>query len=334
MSGPWKNKFVGSHLLLTEPSPQPNTSWNTIPESWATTRFDAIDVLFISPFHVKPGDLSLQLGDGVDLFERFNWVIRAARSKNPNIILILEQFYHEYPNGIPPTDFQLFNGDSGKINSFANTISSFIESYYNKTLPNISGAGEVSARIQGYDVDVESSTGQGDLSPILAAVRLSLDDLSHKLGSSKFSVSITPAWTNQLKPTIAQSCDYINMQNYSGGYDTFPDKYLRDIPGLKQEQLAWGFNSEEPDRNTPICKQFLGMKSKAQEVANGHFVGTYTWRINSDNHDYENIYQVWLYNLVHGTTLIDSKDESIVQKYWATGGRDGNKKVIPLQDLK
>ncbi|KAM0542740.1 hypothetical protein ACHAPJ_012673 [Fusarium lateritium] len=327
-SGPWPNKFVGSHFLLTEPADE---SWDVVPDSWSETRWDAIDVLLISPFFVKTDDLSFELGDDKNLVQRFEWVIRAARSKNPNIIIILEQFYHVID---AKSDFQLFDGESKKIKIYADSVASFIESYYDKTLPDISETGQISARIQGYDVDVESSTRQDDLPKILTAVRQSLDDLSQKLGASKFSVSITPAWADHLDPTVAQSCDYINMQNYSGGMKTFPRDYLSTVPGLKSDQFVWGFCSEMPSQNMRDCKEFHGVLTKAQAVATGEFGGTYTWRVNSDNHGYENIFQVWLHNLVHGTTLPDSKDQRIVHKYWKTGGRDDKGQVIPPENLE
>ncbi|KAF5024859.1 hypothetical protein F66182_3098 [Fusarium sp. NRRL 66182] len=328
-ASPWSTKFVASHFLLTEPEPKGGETWNTIPDYWANTRFDAIDVLFISPFHVKPDDLTLELGEGAkNLVERFNWVIRAARSKNPNIIIVLEQFYHD-PDQVPSSDFQLFNVDQGKIKTYADSVASFIESYYNKTLPAVSGSGHVSARIQGYDVDVEGSTQEPDLPKILSAVRQSLDTLSQKLGGPRFSVSISPAWTDYFDSSMAKSCDYINMQNYSGGAETFPQDYHDAIHGLQQNQLVWGFCSEQPDHSTPDCQTFSGMKTQAQKIKSGGFVGTYTWRVNSDNHVFENIYQVWLHNLIHGNTLPDSKPESLVDKYWPTGGRDANGNVIP-----
>ncbi|KAF4413905.1 hypothetical protein FACUT_14201 [Fusarium acutatum] len=325
-SGPWPKNFVGSHVLLTEGDKDP---WDKVRESWSQIRFDAIDVLFISPFYVKASDFSFELGNGINLVERFEWVIRAARSKNPNIVIIVVQFWQPV-NG--ENDFELLNDDE-KIKMYVDSVAAFIGSYYNKTLPNISGNGQVSARIQGYDVDVESSTLVDNLPKILRAVRQSLDGLAQKLGASKLSVSITPAWAEFLDSTVAQSCDYINMQNYSGGDNTFPEDYLDAVPGLEKQQLTWGFCSETPGASTQSLKQFPGVIDKAQAIAAGEYGGTYTWRVNSDNYDYENIFQVWLYDVVHGTTLPGSNDQSLVQKYWPTGGRYANGDVIPPQDL-
>ncbi|KAG5791994.1 hypothetical protein H9Q69_008978 [Fusarium xylarioides] len=268
-SGPWPKSFVGSHVLLTEGDKDP---WDKVRESWSQIRFDAIDVLFISPFYVKPGDFSFELGNGINLVERFEWTIRAARSKNPNIVIIVVQFWQ--PNN-GQNDFELL-GDDEKIKAYADSVTAFIGSYYNKTLPNISGNGQVSARIQGYDVDVESSTLVGNLPKILMAVRQSLDGLAQKLGASKLSVSITPAWATCLDSTVAQSCDYINMQNYSGGANTFPEAYLNAVPGLEKQQLAWGFYPETPNASTQLLQQFPGVINKAQAIATGEYGGTHT----------------------------------------------------------
>ncbi|KAF5700607.1 hypothetical protein FGLOB1_10668 [Fusarium globosum] len=123
------------------------------------------------------------------------------------------------------------------------------------------------------------------------------------------------------------------MQNYSGGRNTFPEAYLGAVTGFKKERLAWGFCSEVTKENTPVCQEFPGVLEKAKAVGGvGGFGGVYTWRINSDNHGYENMFQVWLHNFVSGTTLPNSKDQAIVQKYWVDGGRkDGA--VIPPQNL-
>ncbi|KAF5004116.1 hypothetical protein FDECE_9375 [Fusarium decemcellulare] len=315
----WPAKFVGSHILVSEPGKQ-GDSWDTIPVSWKEIRFDAVDVLFISPFFVKTDDSSFVLGpvEGGSLLARFNWVIQAARSKNPSVKIILEQFY---TNG-SESDYRSFKGDETKIKKYADSVASFIESYYVKSLPALSGGGEISARIDGFDVDVESSTLDPDLPKVLTAVRKSLDTLGQKLNADKFTVSITPAWTDYLDASVAQSCDYLNMQNYSGGVNTSPEDYLKAVQGLKKEQLVWGFTSEEPWRNT--LKPFPDVKAKAQEVVGGHLVGVYTWRLNSDNYVYESIFQVWLYNLVHGASLPDAKDESVVAKGWPSGGRNND----------
>ncbi|KAI1862875.1 hypothetical protein JX265_008921 [Neoarthrinium moseri] len=327
-TGTWPSKFVGAHILLIEPGPQ-NGSWDNIPSEWNSIRFDAVDVLFVSPFFVRTNDYSLMLskpkeGAG-DLVKRFEWVIATARTKNPNVKIILEQFYGTCDGG---SDYAIIHEWDDRINKYGESVATFIESYYNKKLPAPNGNGEVSGRIDGLDVDVESGTKVPGLPKILAATRLSLDKLGQKLGGVRFSVSICPAWGDYLNASVASSCDYVNMQNYSGGQTNPPSVYYNVMPGLRKEQLAWGFASETPWTST--TGTFQEVKDKAAEVARAEFAGAYTWRINSNNYMYENVFQVWLYNTVHGTTLPNSKPESFVAQFWPTGGRLDKSGESPL----
>ena len=173
--------------------------------------------------------------------------------------------------------------------------------------------------MDGWDVDVEGSTLVSHLPKILTAVRASLDGLTRKLGASNISVSITPAWTICLDASVAQTVDYINMQNYDGGRDTTPDQYKEVIKGLQDNQFIWGLTSEIPWLNT--AQAFTDVKAKAQAVASGKIPGIWTWRLNSDNFAYENIFQVWLFNIVHGVHLPDAKTEDVVERHWQFGGR-------------
>lgn len=329
MAGPWSTKFVGSHMFLPEPRPQDGTSWDVIPSSWNDIRFDAVDVLFISPFFVNPGNYSIVLGpekNGGTLEERFKWVIRAARSANPSIKIILEQFYDSSGR----TDFSALGSDFNKISQYANSVATFIESYYQLTLPSINGVDQVSARIDGLDVDVESGNLISSLPEILTAIRSSLDGLSRKLGGAVFTLSISPAWPSCLDDSVAKSCSYINMQNYSGGQETRPCEYIHATGVSEQYQLVWGFAPETPWTNTTTT--FEEVKAKVSEVVQGKFAGTWTWRLNSNNYVYENMFQVWLFNTVHGTTLPDSEPEKCVAKYWQFGGRSSEdpNSLIPI----
>jgi hypothetical protein len=316
-----------------------NGSWDNIPESWKQIRFDAVDILFISPIFINKSTYAVMIAtgdDGGSFQGRFDWIIRAARTKNPNVKIILEAFYGDCPGG---SDFRLLadpkNDQVGvdmNIKNYSKSVAAMIESYYNKTFESINDPNNrVSGRINGYDIDVESGTMRPFLPKIVSAVRDDLNLLSQRQfgGGAHFTVSLSPAWGDYLDSSMAQSCDYINMQNYSGGKGTTPDVYMRAIRGLRLEQLVWGFTPEKPSANT--TESWASVKTAAQEVANGKWPGTYTWRLNSDNTAYENIFQVWLYNIVHGTTLLDSKSEDIVSKYWTQfGGRIGHKEGQPL----
>lgn len=331
VDGPWSRPFVGTHILLLEPGKQGN-SWDQIPAEWHSIRFDAIDVLFLSPFSVINNDHSFNLSpiDDGSLVERFKWVIRSARSKNSNVKIIVEQFYSPPTH---PSDFVILSNDAN-IKTYADSVAKFIDTWYHRTLPSITGVGEVSARVDGWDVDVEESTKVAHLPKILIAVRASLEGLSNKLGAPKFCVSITPAWTDDIDPSVAQSVDYVNMQNYSGGKCTTPEAY-KEATGLKLEdsQLIWGLCSETPWTNT--AEAFTDMKAKAQAVANGKIPGIYTWRLNSDTYAYENIFQVWLFNIVHGVSLPDAKTEDVVERHWPFGGRKSMEgPILSAEEIK
>lgn len=316
--GPWGPRFVGSHVLLTEAK-----ELKDVPPSWKENlRFDAVDVLFISPFYVGPDpeNPTFILGNGSDLNARFDWVVSAARTVKPDIKIIAVQFWREGQH-----DFRTLDSDK-KIQDYAKSVASFISNQYEKRLPALGGSGTVSARIDGFDVDVEESTLQGNLPKIMTAVR---EQLKSSLGSRPFSVSITPAWAVHMDSSIASSCDYINMQNYDGGENTPPEHYRGVVHGLRPDQLVWGISSEWPSINNEACKAFAGVRKKVDEAANastgGLAPGIWTWRINSDNILFENIFQVWLYNRFHklettGKKLKNPVDdqtlERILEKHW------------------
>lgn len=328
VQGPWGTRFVGSHIVINEPGME-GGSWDNIPSSWFNIRFDAVDVLFISPFYINPNNYSFELGtvDNGSLLQRLHWVIRAARSKNANIKIIVEQFYTR--NSM---NYKLIENDENKIKQYADSVAHFIEGYANLKLPALEKSEQVAAHVDGFDVDVKSDTSVEVLPKILEDVRASLKGLSDKLHGTKFSVSITPAFGDRLDASMAHSCDYINMKNYSDGKGTPPQLFQRFVPDLEKEQkkLVWGFSSEMPwDANhqywANTTEHFPDVKYKAEEVAANKWVGTYTWRLNSDNSAYANMFQVWLYNLVHGIkSPDDAKHEELVHKYWEQfGGRTG-----------
>ncbi|KAM7183792.1 hypothetical protein V8F33_013371 [Rhypophila sp. PSN 637] len=329
LTSPWGSRFVNSHVLLIEGSEIAG-----IPPAWNHIRFDAVDVLFVGPFSVKVGGTDFILGDGSDLNldARFEWVVRAARTQNSNIKIVVVQYMDESDNQ-DNTDFKSFGTDETKITRYAKSVASFVKGYYNKTLPALSGSGRLSARIDGYDVDVEGSNLSENLPRVVAAVRMELKPC--------FSVSITSFRAEFLDSSIASSCDYISMQNYDGGAETEPEDYLTAVKGFKRERLVWGLHSERPWVNNVACQKFEGVKSKVKEVSDGKALGIWNWRLNSDNYVYENLFQVWLYNAVHGTRLHalvdDSKLEYIVERYWQKGGRKGeigsDMTILSLQDL-
>jgi len=72
-----------------------NQQYDTIPPEWSDINFKDVDVLNIGPAGVQSdGTFGLynspQTGD---LANRFKWVMQTARSQNPNIKIIVSQWW-------------------------------------------------------------------------------------------------------------------------------------------------------------------------------------------------------------------------------------------------
>jgi hypothetical protein len=214
----WPKPYVGSHILISEPG-QVDGSWDTIPPEWKMIRFDAVDVLFISPFEVlhKDHTFALEPREVGSLQKRLEWVVSAARSQNESIKIIAFQWWQSSHSSSVYDDLSILT-DKAKIQTYAESVAKFLESWYHKTLPAVNKSGTVSARLDGWDVDVEGGNRGDNLQHVIAAVHNSLQKLSTKLGSKKFTVSITPDHPEaDLHKGVKQFVDYVHMQNYDGG---------------------------------------------------------------------------------------------------------------------
>lgn len=143
----------------------------------------------------------------------------------------------------------------------------------------------------------------------------------------KFYVGLTPCRTHpdiaHLDTSMAKSCDFINAQRYSGGAGTVPEDYLHAIPGLDAGQIAIGLETENPDFNA-VTNNTIDQIEKVPwlEVEDKNGVkkkvgGVWTWRLGS-KWEFQNLFQVWLYNVVHKTNL---------KVHW--NGQD----IVPHKDL-
>ena len=231
--------IVGAHMLVTEPG-MINGSWDNIPPTWSDIRFDTADILYVSPFSALPGTIfGLEGGDvknRTGLFtKRFEWVVKQARTQNPQIRTIAMQFWGAGPAG---GDFSILTTDDLR-EQYTNSVRDFLKDWQNKTHKTNSGK-ELSLRVDGYDVDYEWAkneiSGDGNLQvwapSILSQIRSKVDALSK---SPCFYVSITAASVICLEGNteLAGVLDYVNMQNYDGGSRKTPDTYLEAIPNLK-----------------------------------------------------------------------------------------------------
>jgi hypothetical protein len=313
---PWPQPFVGSHILISEPAMVRN-SWDNIPEEWKAVRFDAVDVLFIGPFEVlrKDHTFALEPREVGSLEKRFEWVVRAARTQNPNIKIIPLQWWSGDNTSPVHADLSIVVGEAN-IHTYAESVAKFLETWYPKTLPATSGSGTVSARLDGWDVDVEGGNrgNTSNLPAVLKAVHNSLQKLSSKLSSKKFSVSITPDLPKEnLNDEVAKVVDYVNMMNYDGG-SGHSHEYKEAMPHIKDSQLAWGLSSESPNLNE--LRNFAEVVKKVHDVASGLMAGIWTWRLGNA---WENEFQVWLYNQVHQAHLSAAKSDEEVKKHWENG---------------
>ena len=212
-------------------------SWDLIPTAWQSIRFDAVDVLFINPFEVPPSDLTfdLDLAKGGSLLKRLKRVVATARFTNPSIKIVLEQWYSPSSG---TCDLSILSHEEKKIHKYAQSLVDFLKVWYKLNLPSPLGEDMTSTRLDGREVYIKGGNLAHPLPKVLEAVRASLDELSTKLKSPKFSVSITPAWTEFLDASVTTSVDYIDMQNYDGGRGTGPEDFKKTISELQDFQLV------------------------------------------------------------------------------------------------
>jgi hypothetical protein len=346
--------FVAGHMYLWGQG-TPSTQWEQIPDEWKMYRFDAVDILFVTPFIVTPiGEFSTGTADnGKSLAERFKWVLGYAREKNPKIRIIAMQWYGDGGDGNGFAALEENNTQSIKkdpaavtkyIKTYTDSVAKFFEEWHYKSITTNSGK-VVPARIDGYDIDYEEHVVVPDVPTILSQLRSKLNALTVKINtenkkhgittpSQPFTISLSSATTSFLQST-AKSLDYINMQNYDGGRSTPPAHYMRDIDGLQSHQLVYGMTSEmtmlnEYDNSTKSTLETVLQKFKAgyidSKTPHGHagvpFAGLMIWRLNSDNRIFENAVQVLVYNAVHNIQLPFTPNLGDVNAVWQSGGRD------------
>ena len=325
--------YVGAHLGIFQPGPDNDVAWDKEtepPAMFEKVRFDAVDILHVSHFMTtKDGHFTIGTVDGgkVSLANRFEHIVKIARWQNPSIKIIAEQMYSSnegfdnLETGDPITTAKM-------VNTYTDSVREFLQTWQNK--PDITYKGKkISFRIDGYDIDHEGTTKRPCTKDVLSQVRAKVDAITKQDSLNRpFIVGLTPYTIESnafLDKSMADSCTFINMQRYSGGYKTLPEHYLAKgaIEGLDPGKLTYGIEIETPARNAKKNNTIDKIaKAPWTVVIDKPVAGIWTWRLG--NHwEFENLMQVWLYNLVHGTKKeVDGKVPGLdwVKQEWTKRG--------------
>lgn len=327
--------LVATYWLLADGAMPHDPS--VIPPQWQFARFDTTDILFICSFFVLPrqdpvtGKTTYKFGlqDGeadngwLGRYEnRYKWVVAEARTQNPRIRIIagMMMWTDSTVNPLHIDDLGVLQAPESRT-EFATSVKDLLLGTSKETYVNSAGVA-VSARIDGFDIDVEGGNCQTYLPEFLAKQRSAFDSVGP---SQKLYLSVTPAGIDHLDNSCAASLDYLNMQNYDGGWGTGPEDYQEQIPALKSAQMLWGMSSERPEELNK-CTSVEDAVSRCKSLGLG---GVMTWRLDSSNWVYQQMLQIQLYAEVKDIPYQFELGE-LVSKGWQTGGKDvGGEPISP-----
>jgi len=252
--------------------------YNTIPQTWSNINFKDVDVLNVGPAGVQ-SDRTFGLYNSPntgDLANRFRWIIQTARSQNPNIKIIVSQWWGD-GDGLWGNALDSLNTDAA-ISKYTDTVAEFLQSYL-----------DVCGGVDGYDIDYESNNAVISISTITSQIRTKMDALSKANGGRPFYLTASPADTSYLD-TAVTSLNFVNMQTYAGGKYLTPQNFTE--LGLKAQQLLYG-----------ICPETnCGTRTVSEvesEYTYNKLAGIHLWRLNSDNYIEEGQVQAQIYSFLH-----------------------------------
>ena len=251
--------------------------YNTIPPEWSEINFKDVDVLNVGPAGVQSdGSFGLyNSSETGDLANRFRWIIQTARSQNPNLKIIVSQWWGN-GTGIWGSALDSLNTDAA-ITKYTDSLIAFLQAYLG-----------VSGGVDGYDIDYENNNVVENLSTITSQIRTGMDKLSQDYGRP-FYLTASPASTAYLD-TALTSLDLVNMQTYAGGSYLTPGDFTQ--LGFTPSQLLYG-----------ICPETnCGTRSVSEvenEYTENNLAGIHLWRLNSDNYVEEGEVQAQIYSFLH-----------------------------------
>lgn len=273
--------IAAAWMYIAEP---PNGQYNTIPQDWSNINFKIVDVLNIGPAGIQAnGAFGLYSSASTgDLANRFKWIIQTARSQNPNIKIIISQWYCDPTktcdgNGWGNSLAALNTDDA--INRYTDSVVAFLQSYLS-----------VSGGVDGYDIDYEPDNVTGNIAKLIPQLRTKLDALSKANGGRPFYLTLSPSTTAYLGSAFMARLNFVNMQTYAGGKGLTPQNFTR--LEMKPQQLLYGI-CPESNCDTP---SFSDVKS---QYFQNKLAGIHLWRLNSDNSIQENQVQAQVYDLLH-----------------------------------
>ena len=261
-----------------------DTGYDTIPTLWKNVDFRYVDVLYLGPAGVQSdGRFGLYNSPATgNLANRFRWILRTARTQNPNIKIVVSQWWGPGV-GRWGSALDTLKSDAAAA-AYAASVIDFLRSNLN-----------VSGGVDGYDVDYESGYGGSNVTPritnIAAMIRRGMTELSAAHGGRPFYLTVSPADTTYLRATVP-SLDYVNAQTYAGGrYLRIPD-YLK--LGLRRNQLLYGICPETNCDTNPAA-----IDSAEAQYTTNRLAGIHLWRLNSDNYTHEDSVQKVIYDFLH-----------------------------------
>jgi hypothetical protein len=256
-------------------------AYNQIPAEWSAIDFSVVDVLTVGPAGIQDDKGTFGLYNSPqtgDLAHRFKWVLQTARKQNPNIRIIVSQWWGD---GTGKWGDSLSSLRPADLRKYADSVRAFLAAYLN-----------TSGGVDGYDIDYEANNVLCSTAELTRTIRTELDHLSTATGGRRFYLTVSPARTTYLKDAVP-SLDFVNMQTYAGGKGLTP-KMFTDM-GLKPRQLLYGI-CPESDCDSPTLDEV-----KKAYTAN-KLAGIHLWRLNSDNYQHEGEVQRQVYKFLHGAT--------------------------------
>lgn len=239
---------------------------------------------------------------GVDMTEPLQPTISTS---NPGLQMIVSDARAQNP------DIKLF-----ATLAYTNDITKYLKEIINKPVLREAFSNNIAlyldnANMDGFDIDWESPTT--DLTKAECAALL--HSLRKAFGQKHF-ISISPASTAGLEANaINDTCDIINLQNYSGF--TFPYEFV-DI-GIKPSLLGFGAKFESKSERDPApyqnayqaYSQFKDGFTVKDSQYNYHTICT--WRLDSGNWNFEQGQQLLLSQYIKESPVsIPFRDGDIV----------------------